>query len=112
MKKYNVITWNFNRDNIDTYDIMPYLLRKFEEDIKRKKNYIFFKDNKIPETFEDYKYFVASASKYQFWARCEYEVIITGWPIQKNQRKIDVWYQIEQNLDIVTKVFMENIKLK
>ena len=46
---------------------------------------------------------------YQFWARCEYEVILVDWPGQKVEKKIDVWNQIEMNLDIVTKIVMDSI---
>lgn len=108
MKAYKVILWDFNRDNIEYYDIMPYLVDTFKEEVKRK--YKVFCDGKKPESFEDYKSFVLSASKYQFRARCEYEVILTGWPVQKRHLKIDAYQQIESNADIVTQVFLDNIK--
>lgn len=110
MKSYNVLFWDFNKDDIVPYDIMPYLLDEYDKELKRKnKGYIFFKDNKVPKTFEEYKYFIDSVSRYQFWARCEYEIIVTGWPVQKRKRKIDVYFQISQNIDIITKIFLENI---
>jgi len=69
-------------------------------------------DTKMPETFDEFKSFILSRSLYNFWARCEYEVIITGWPQQKRERKIDVYDQIKHNIDVVTKVFMDNVLKK
>ena len=88
-----------------------------DDDVKRLKamaeNYLYNekkeKKETLPETFDEFKNFVKSEAKYQFWARCEYEIILIDWPCQKNHEKWDVYKQIMMNLHIVTKVFMENI---
>ena len=102
MKTFNVITYDFNSGKFVEYDIMPYLIRTYNEKKEKKET--------LPETFDEFKNFVKSESKYQFWARCEYEIILIDWPCQKNHEKWDIYKQIMMNLDIVTKVFMENIK--
>ena len=102
MKSFNVIIYNPNSREFVEYDIMPYLIRTYNEKKEKKET--------LPETFDEFKNFVKSESKYQFWARCEYEIILIDWPCQKNHEKWDVYKQIMMNLDIVTKVFMENIK--
>lgn len=108
MKPYYVINWDFNKDKMAPYDIMPYLYREYLED---KDKFVFMKGHKIPETFEEYKEFILSASRYQFWARCEYEVIVTGWPQQKNELKLDIYRQIEMNIDVITNHFMGELNL-
>lgn len=34
---------------------------------------------------------------YYFWAKCEYEVIVTGWPDTKTEKKIDIYEQLDAN---------------
>ena len=101
MKSFNVIIYDPNLREFVKYDIMPYLIRTYNEKKEKKET--------LPETFDEFKNFVKSESQYQFWARCEYEILLIDWPCQKNHEKWDVYKQIMMNLDIVTKVFMENI---
>ena len=102
MKSFNVIIYDPNLREFVKYDIMPYLIRTYNEKKEKKET--------LPETFDEFKNFVKNESQYQFWARCEYEILLIDWPCQKNHEKWDVYKQIMMNLDIVTKVFMENIK--
>ena len=102
MKSFNVIIYDPNLKEFVKYDIIPYLIRTYNKKKERKET--------LPKTFDEFKNFVKSESQYQFWARCEYEIILIDWPCQKKYEKWDVYKQIMMNLDIVTKVFMENIK--
>ena len=102
MESFNVIIYDINLGKFIEYDIMPYLIRTYNEKKENKET--------LPETFDEFKNFVKDESQYQFWARCEYEIILIDWPCQKNYEKWDVYKQIMMNLDIVTKVFMENVK--
>ena len=95
IKPYKVISWDFNSDNIDYYDIMPFLIDSYKK-IKKNK----------PKTFDEIKEFIINESRYRFWSRCEYEVIITGWPKQKREVKIDIFDQIMKNIDVITTHFM------
>ena len=97
IKPYKVISWDFNSDNIDYYDIMPFLIDSYKK-IKKNK----------PKTFDEIKEFIINESRYRFWSRCEYEVIITGWPKQKREVKIDIFNQIMKNIDVITTHFMSH----
>lgn len=97
-KKYNVITYDCNRKKFEEYDVLPYLKRCYEETDKK------------PETFDEFKKFVEDNSMYQFWSRCEYEIILVDWPCQQISKKIDVHNQIMMNIDIVTNLLMEIVK--
>ena len=59
--------------------------------------------------FEEFKKFVESNSMYMYWSRCEYEVILLDWPNQKTHKKIDIHWQIMNNIDLVTNILMENV---
>ena len=97
IKPYKVISWDFNSDNIEYYDIMPFLIDSYKK-IKKNK----------PKTFDEIKDFIINESRYRFWSRCEYEVIITGWPKQKREVKIDIFDQIMKNIDVITTHFMSH----
>lgn len=97
IKPYKVISWDFNSDNIEYYDIMPFLIDSYKK-IKKNK----------PKTFDEIKEFIINESRYRFWSRCEYEVIITGWPKQKREVKIDIFDQIMKNIDVITTHFMSH----
>lgn len=108
VKPFNVINWNPNSKNFEYYDVMPYFLNEFKQE--KKSKYRVFCDGKEPKEFEDYKDFIKRASQYQFWSRCEYEIILMDWPCQKNTKKIDVHYQIMANIDIITEHFINAIQ--
>ena len=95
IKPYKVISWNFNKDDIEYYDIMPFLTDSYKR-IKKNK----------PKTFDEIKEFIINESRYRFWSRCEYEVIVTGWPKQNREIKIDIFDQINENIDVITHHFM------
>ena len=98
IKPYKVISWDFNSDNIEYYDIMPFLIDSYKK-IKKNK----------PKTFDEIKEFIINESRYRFWSRCEYEVIITGWPKQKREVKIDIFNQIMENIDVITAHFISHL---
>lgn len=100
MKSFNVINYDCNAKKFKWYDVMPYLIERYKE---RKK-----KDR--PKGFEEIKKFIRDESMYQFWSRCEYEILLVDWPCQKQSDKIDIFDQIMMNIDVVTNVFIENIQ--
>ena len=97
MKSFYVIVYDVNRKTFIPYDVIPYLKKCYYEAADK------------PETPEEFKNFVKCQSMYQWWSRCEYEIILSDWPSQCQQKKIDVHYQVMTNLDAVTKVLMESI---
>lgn len=101
---FNVINYDVNRKEFIAYDVMPYLVSCYDEAKKKKRN--------VPKTFDEFKKFVEGNSMYMYWARCQYEVILCDWPCQKESKKIDVHWQLMMNLDLVTKVLMENVGVK
>ena len=112
---FYTLTWDMNRAEVENYDVMPYLVSAWKED-KARKHKIWFKssddDTKEPTTVEEWKKAILAASRYQFWARCEYEIIISEWPTEKHRVKLDVFDQINANIDVITKLFMEYVSSK
>lgn len=124
LKKFNVLFWNFNLDKLEHYDVLPYFRRCFEERSKEFKRFSktkkyqklseeakaeWLKYHFVPKTFEEFKKFVESESRYMFWARCEYEMIVHGWPVKKDDYKLDIHEQIMMNIDIVAEILMNEL---
>lgn len=50
---------------------------------------------------------------YYFWAKCEYEVIVSAWPPKDgSDRKIDIYTQLRENWDIFKELVFRELKLK
>ncbi len=99
MKSFNVILWDFNSSEPEPYDVIPYLVGEY----KKSRN--------KPKTFEEFRNFIKKESMYQWWSRCEYEIIIQRWPPSKKEEgsKWDVYKQVMMNIDIITKILMEEL---
>ena len=98
--EYNVIKENINTKQFEAYNIFPYLEMQYLALPKRKR----------PKKEEDIKKFILVESQYQFWSRCEYEIILTSWPCKDYETKIDVFWQIQNNIDAITYLFSKHIK--
>jgi hypothetical protein len=100
MRAFNVIIEDFNKKEFIPYDVMPYFEKCYKE-AKEK-----------PITLEECTKFIDSKAKYRFWSRCEYEIVLTSFPSGKIKEKIDVYSQIKLNLEVITELFMEDLKIK
>lgn len=103
MNTFKVLCWNIMKDEHEFYDVLPYFQREIENLIRKRRI------RKKDITRDWLKDFVMKEAKYQFWSRCEYEIIVSGWPMHNNQEKLDVYDQIEANFDTVTNLLYENI---
>lgn len=108
-RKFYVLTWDFNKDMIEHYDVLPYLRKRLEERIERGEegDEFYLEHFRAPKSFNDFKKFVEDESLYQFWSRCEYEMIVHGWPVRNNDYKIDVHEQIMMNIDVISGILFD-----
>lgn len=84
----------------------------FAEDILKR-----IKRDKIT-TYEDFKEAVIRELKYHYMSKAEYEVLVTDlFPRDyedfcNRAIKIDIWYQLEPNIDRIVKYIMEELRLE
>ena len=97
---YNVWIWDFNHDSLEPYDVVP----RFVESIKQ-----YIKPKNLPKTKEALDKILESDARYYFWSKCEYEMIIHGWPKQNNNQKVDVYKQLRLNWHIFLDFFWEQV---
>lgn len=88
MLKWNTIL--YNNGKLEYFNIFRNIL--FREAIEE----IFRISEQSREVIEDQ---VKRKAQWQFWSRCEYEVIISEWPPnpKDNDYKLDVFEQLEAN---------------
>ena len=67
---YKVVLWDFNRKKAEFYDVMPYFMDECEKQPKAIR----------PKTREEWFKWVTSTGMYQFWSRCQYEILVDGFP--------------------------------
>ena len=96
-------------DELVYYDVLPYFRDCYNNQIEKSKKYP--KDDYwvIPKTREELKQFVEKKSSYQFWARCEYEMICHGWPVRQKDYKLDIHEQIMMNIDTIVDILSEEL---
>lgn len=97
MKSFYVIIYDPNRECFIPYDVIPYLEKCYYEEKDR------------PSTLEEFQTFIKRHSMYQWWSRCEYEIILSDWPNRSTDKKIDVHFQVLLNLDTIAEILMKSI---
>ena len=98
MLEYYVFRRDFNRNRLEQVNIFSYVTpEKIRNGIKERNI----------KTKDKFKEFLKGQFMYYFWAKCEHEVVINSFPYLEDEKvgdngiKIDIWYQIEPNLDLI-----------
>lgn len=119
MKKFNVLTWEFTMDKLEPYDVIPYFVERYK-DRKKKANGKSYKKMVeanpeykkyygLPETLDEMKSFIECESMHMFWSKCEWEMIIHGWPVKGNEYKLDVHEQVMMNIDTIASIVYDEV---
>ena len=95
---WKVWHYNINKREIEPYDIFSH--GGFAEDLDK-----LFKEESCLDNFDEK---LKRILQYWFWAKCEHEVLICGWPPSHSDvdKKIDIYSQVMLNWD----VFVEYVK--
>lgn len=46
---------------------------------------------------------------YMYWARCEYEIVLKSLIGFAEDTKVDIHWQILNNIDVITEILMKNV---
>lgn len=107
MRSFHVINYDFNGNEFEPYDVIPYLVRQYQGLVDRNKNSESY--YKIPETETEFRDFVKREALSQWWSRSQYEIILVDWPGGKHKEKWDVYKQLMMNIEIVVNILMEEV---
>lgn len=115
LSKYNVIVTDPITGNTKYKDILPYLREQLSDLKKRiaKEKRRVKPDinllNSFPSDKNSMRDFILKEAHHIWWSRCEYEILILDWPCQKTTTKIDVYDQVEMNIDVITDILFNEI---
>lgn len=97
---------DFNRNELERFNVLG---TWFAEDILKR-----IKRDKI-DSYDKLKNEIRSELMYHYWSKAEHEVIVRGLHYREdrdNEFKIDVWYQLEKNLDRITEYVMKELNIE
>lgn len=116
---FYVLYKDFNTGSMKKYDVMNSLYNTIfnsNGSLSKKNFYIYGNDFKRKEikTRDDLRKFIDFHFRYLYSFKCEWEFIALDWPNSDNGRavKIDVYQQLEPNIDLITDIVFEQIKNK
>jgi len=104
MKKleWYALEYDFNAKKLTKINVLN---QWFIEDLKKR-----IKLEKITN-YNDLKSAVISEMKWRYWSKAEHEMLVSDL-FNDGEEKIDVWYQIEPNIDRICEYVIKELKLK
>lgn len=107
--KWYAVMHDFNKNELTYTNVLG---ERFSEEIlkriKSKKDYFRIYD------YESLKEQVRQYLMYHYWSKSEYEVLVTGLHSKMDENdihKIDIWYQLEPNLDRICEYIINEMQL-
>lgn len=102
--EWYVLSHDFNNDEIIPYNIFySSFIKNLHEEIRKKK----------VTNYKELKEYISHWSKYNYWSKSEYEIIVSGLHSKEDkEEKIDVDWQIQMNLDRITEYVIRECKIK
>jgi hypothetical protein len=101
--EWYALIYDFNNKKIRYYNVL------YEDMIDSLKKKI--KKGTIT-TYADVKEHLKRDFTYHYWGRCEYEIMMSGLSRGETTEKIDIWYQLQPNLDRITEYVIRELKLE
>lgn len=100
--EWYVLVEDWNRKEFKPYNIFwHYTLCKQVAKVARRRGI----------TKEEFAKELRGWLMYCFWAKAEWEIVVTSWPPREGvEKKIDVWDQLEMNFDRLLDYMWNNLK--
>lgn len=96
--EWNVLSYDFNTDKIVNCNIFG---ESFLTELKVAK----------PKTYLELKEFIKKWARYYYWSRTEHEMMVGGLFKNCKFEKIDIFRQIEMNLDRITEYVNKELRI-
>lgn len=59
--------------------------------------------------YEEIKKEIDASLMYDYWSKSEYEVIVSNWTGPDFEQKIDIYYQLQPNIDRITEYMIREL---
>lgn len=102
-----MLEWYALREDFNSREVKHYnVLSGWEEDIKKARKKV--------KTREEFKAWLRREFMYYYWSKCEHEIQVAGLfaKEEKEFKKIDIWYQLEPNLDRIVDYIITTLKFR
>ena len=96
--EWNVLRYDFNSNSIVKYNVMIGIVEKLRKKVRKKEVH----------DKATLKEFLKSEFMYHYWCKTECEMLVSGLFYNSRSEKIDIWTQLEMNLDHI----VEYVNLK
>ena len=78
MKKFKVLI--YKNEKVEHYDVLPYFRNCWKEKYNKEEKEAIKQAKQPAKRKQLFKEYIISRSKYMFWARCEWEMLLANWP--------------------------------
>ena len=111
----------YNNGEMVSFDVMPSLYNSIlnSNGTISKRSFRIYDDKKKEykqiSTKNELRKFIRNHFLYHYWGKCEWEFIASDWPPTNRpnrDKKVDVYHQLEPNIDLITDIVWEQIKDK
>lgn len=101
--EYYVLNGDFNENTIKPYNVLGDWIIDFVSTNKNKFN-----------SHEELRDLLKHEFMYYYWCKSEYEIMVGGLfdKYPDDFKKIDIWSQIEPNLDLITSYIEKEMKIE
>lgn len=105
---FNVLEFDVNSRKTKPYDVLPY----FRNSWASKYNKVEKEEIKKTRSKELFKEYIRTEAHYQFWARCEYEILVASWPFGSYRLTQDMKDFLKNNPDLDLDNLSKNIEFE
>lgn len=93
-----MVTWNVYVEDVNRSEIKVYNIFEHSRFLKDCAAIV----SEVGENREEFNKRLRSELMYYFWAKCEWEIILDGWPTSKKFKplKVSVYDQVYLNWDV------------
>lgn len=102
-----MLKWYVLKENSATRKVEPYnVLANWDDTLKKLR--------KKCKTKDEFKALLKREFMYYYWSKAECEILVCGLfnNSEEHIQKIDIWSQLEPNLDIITDYIISTLKFR
>lgn len=115
MISFYVMYKDFNTGEIKQHNVLYRLRKAIFSGRKLSKDFTLFdeKCNKIPITTKDqFREFIDRYFMYHYWAKCEWEFIVSSWPNNNKEVKVDAYSILRPNIPVIAELLWPEVESK
>lgn len=101
--KWYALRWDFNKNTLVRCNVLG---NDFKDEVYKKIK------NKSIKTKDDLKKSLKSYLMYHYWCKAEHEILTSYIIPNSDHIKIDIYYQLEPNLDIMVDYIIDKMDIK